>query len=144
MKRHYVPLSGTLYRRATNIHGDSFVSNAYNRPDELNMQRGHTSRQAAGEVHMPLQSQALKALSTRYADGHPLETCRSHLQKKKKKKKEKLPRQEIREAEARREGEKDSGRPCPPRPTPRRSARCRQRGRRRGRHARRTGPCPTS
>ena len=31
------------------------------------MQRGHTSRQAAGEVHMPLQSQALKALSTRYA-----------------------------------------------------------------------------
>ena len=28
---------------------------------------------------MPLQSQAFKALSTRFADGHPLETCGLHL-----------------------------------------------------------------
>ena len=63
---------------------------------------------------MPLQSQALKALSTRYADGHPLETCGLHLKKEKKerkKKKEKLPQQQIREAAARREGEKEGGRP---------------------------------
>ena len=68
---------------------------------------------------MPLQSQALKALSTRYADGHPLETCGLHLKKRKtkEKKEEKLPQQQIREAAARREGEKEGGRPCPPQPT---------------------------
>ena len=56
------------------------------------MQRGHTSRQAAGEVHMPLQSLALKVLSTRYADGHPLETCGLHQKKKKKEKERKVAR----------------------------------------------------
>ena len=69
------------------------------------MQRAHASGQAAGEVHMPLQSLALKVLSTRYADGHPLETCGLHQKKEKKKKKEKLPQQQIREAVGRREGE---------------------------------------
>ena len=55
---------------------------------------------------MPLQSLALKVLSTRYADGHPLETCGLHQKKKKRKrKKEKLPQQQIREAVGRREGE---------------------------------------
>ena len=55
------------------------------------MQRGHTSRQAAGEVHMPLQSLALKVLSTRYADGHPLETCGLHQKKEKRKRKKSCP-----------------------------------------------------
>ena len=93
---------------------------------------------------MPLQSLALKVLSTRYADGHPLETCGLRQKKEKKKKKEKLPEQQIREAVGRREGEQKGGRLCPPQPTPRQSARCRQHGKRRGRPARRTGRCLTN
>ena len=38
---------------------------------------------------MPLQSLALKVLSTRYADGHPLETCGLHQKKEKKRKRKK-------------------------------------------------------
>ena len=41
------------------------------------MQRGHASRPTVrlGEVHMPLQGQALKTVARPRADEHPLETC---------------------------------------------------------------------
>jgi hypothetical protein len=44
------------------------------------MQRGHASRPTVrlGEVHMPLQGQALKTVARPQADEHPLESCGLH------------------------------------------------------------------